>query len=181
MSNAVDLSKPFASVFNALDMKEQRKALKSAMRKEANRVKKEAQQSILGSGLGHGTNTDITAGVRARVYPDTKGLGFMATTKPRNGKGFHVNRFGKEKPVLMWAEDGTKSRRTGKRTSFERILSRFGRKSKRYNRDGAYRGKMKAYHFMESAELQEGNKAEDSLFRALQKNIEKAARKQGLI
>ena len=69
MSDAVDLSKPFASIFNALDMKEQRKALRNAMGKEANRVKKEAQQSILSSGLGHGTNTDITAGVRARVYP----------------------------------------------------------------------------------------------------------------
>ena len=35
-----DINKPFADVFKALDQKTQRKAMKSAMRREGNRLKK---------------------------------------------------------------------------------------------------------------------------------------------
>ena len=38
--NVADIDKPFAEVFKALDLKTQRKALKGAVRKESNRLKK---------------------------------------------------------------------------------------------------------------------------------------------
>lgn len=35
-----DINKPFADVYKALDVKDQRKAMRSAMRREGNRLKK---------------------------------------------------------------------------------------------------------------------------------------------
>ena len=103
-----DLDKPFKEVFEALDTKQQRLAMKSAMRREANRLKKQAATNLAASGLGRGTRQPVAKGLRSRVYPDRYGAGFMLTAKPHKSKGYHRNRYGKDKPVLMWAEDGTK-------------------------------------------------------------------------
>ncbi len=46
--------------------------------------------------------------IRQRVYP--RGTGFMITVKPHGRQGFHTNRFGLQKPVLMWVEAVTKVR-----------------------------------------------------------------------
>lgn len=72
-SSVVDLTKPFASVFEALDVKQQRKALKGAMRKAANMVMKEAEMNVRNSGIGQGTLTPITKSLYTRVYPDQYG------------------------------------------------------------------------------------------------------------
>ena len=182
MSNVIDLSKPFASVFEALDLKQQRKALKGAMRKAANVVKRYAVEDLQNSGLGQGTLTPIEKGISARVYPDRYGTGFLIGVLPKNGKGLHVNRQMLEKPILMWAEEGTRPRRNGNRVSAHKGTSRLtGRRTKYYKRDGGYRGSMKAYHFMKKTELRDTGEVEDILFKQLQKNIDKAAQKLGLL
>jgi hypothetical protein len=107
-----DINKPFADVFKALDQKTQRKAMKSAMRREGNRLKKIAVANLRESRVGQGTKRDLSKGIYVRTYPDRYGMGFMVSVKPHGRhKGIHLNRQGKEKPVLMWAEDGTRERR----------------------------------------------------------------------
>ena len=46
-----DINKPFADVYKALDMKDQRKAMRSAMRREGNRLKKAAVSNLGQSGI----------------------------------------------------------------------------------------------------------------------------------
>ena len=117
MGNEVDLQRPFADVYKALDLKTQRKAMRSAMRKEGNRVKKVAVSTLHSKAIGPGTKRSLDKGIYVRTYPNRFGLGFMVTVKPFGKKGIHENRRSLEKPVLMWAEDGTRLRHVGKRTS----------------------------------------------------------------
>lgn len=165
-----DLDHPFKDVFEALDTKEQRKAMKSAMRREGNRLKKAALQNIAASGLGKGTRQPIGKGLRVRVYPDRYGAGFMLTTKPRGKKGVHRNRQGKLKPVLMWAEDGTKARKTKTKT---RVFIRL--------KKGHNTGRMPAYGFMKKTEEEEDNKVENDLFADFQNNLDRQLKKKRLL
>lgn len=169
-SQIVDLNKPFGEVFKALDLKTQHKAMRSAMRREANRLKKTATVNLQISGIRQGTRQKLSKGIYARVYPDKYGMGFMISVKPRKRKGFHKNRQGLEKPVLMWAEEGTLLRKTKTRTKV------FVRKRK-----GHLTGRMRKYGFIRKTEEQATHIVEKNLFNDFQKNIEKAARKQGLI
>ncbi|MGI6233401.1 MAG: hypothetical protein ACOYJF_11255 [Prevotella sp.] len=167
-SGEVDIRNPFVSIYKALSLKDQRKALRGAMRREANRLKKQAAENMATSGLGSGTNQKLSKGIRTRVYPSRYGAGFMLSVKPRRKKGFHKNRQGLEKPVLMWAEEGTNPRKT--KGSF------FSRKGK-----GHVTGRMRRYGFLRKTEQQAGQTVEQNLFRDFQDNLNKAARKQGLL
>lgn len=177
-----DLKNPFVDVFNALDLKAQRKAIRGAMRKEGNRVRTEAVNNLASAGIGQGTNTQLSKGIYVRVYPAKYGCGFMVTVKPHGEKGIHTNRFGKKKPVLMWAEDGTDLRHVGKITKTYKVTSRYsGRKIRHHNRGGGSRGKMQRYGFLAKTEAEVTSKVETNLFSDFQKNIEKAAKKQNLL
>lgn len=167
-SSEVDIRNPFVSVYKALSLKDQRKALRGAMRREANRLKRQAAGNMTTSGLGPGTNQKLSKGIRTRVYPIRYGAGFMLSVKPRRKKGFHKNRQGLEKPVLMWAEGGTDPRKT--KGSF------FSRKGK-----GHVTGRMRRYGFLRKTEQQSGPTVEQNLFHDFQDNLNKAARKQGLL
>ena len=94
----------FTSIFNALDLKQQRKALRKAMRKEGNRVKRITIEELLSTPIGRGTNEDISKGIYLRVYPQRYGTGFMVSIRPKGKRGIHLNRQGLKKPILMWAE-----------------------------------------------------------------------------
>ena len=176
-----DLNNPFADVWKALDPKAQRKAMKGAMRKEANNVKKAAQAAMDGSGLGKGTKQAVKKGIYARVFPDRYGLGAMVTTVPHGKKGIHTNRRGQQKPVAMWADGGTKERHVGKRTSSKRIVTRTGRKGRSYERNGHSTGKMPDYGFMKKAEEQMADGVRKRLAENLERNIKKTAGKLGLL
>ena len=108
MADTINIEQPFREVFAALDLKDQRKALRGAMRREANRLKKSATANLRSSGLGQGTRQRLDKGFIVRVFPARLGAGFLVKVKPYRKKGYHLNRQGKEKPVLMWAEEGTK-------------------------------------------------------------------------
>ncbi len=176
-----DLDNPFGDVWKALDMKEQRKAMRGAMRKEAMNVKKAAQAAMDTSGLGRGTKQRVRKSIYMRVYPSRYGLGFMASVVPHGKRGIHTNRFGKQKPVAMWAEDGTANRNVGKRKRGWRVITRTGRKGRNYERSGHSTGKMRSYDFMKKAEEQTAPGVENRLFENLEQNVEKAARAKGLL
>ncbi len=178
-----DITKPFTDVYKALDMKDQRKAMRSAMRREGNRLKKEAVTNLKATGIGQGTKRSLSSGIYVRTYPDRYGLGFMVSVQPHgNRKGIHINRQNLEKPVLMWAEDGTRLRHVGRRISSFFGKSRFtGKKIRQYLRGGTSRGKMGRYAFLAKTEAQTGDSVETNLFASFQKNLERAAMKQGLL
>ena len=182
-SKVTDLNRPFADVYKALDPKAQRKAMKSAMCREGNRLKKVAVSNLGQSGIGQGTKRSLSSGIYVRTYPDRYGLGFMVSVKPHGKrKGIHLNRRNLEKPVLMWAEDGTRLRHVGRRISSFFGKSRFtGKKIRQYLRGGASRGKMGRYAYLAKTEEQTADSVENNLFNDLQKNVERAARKQGLL
>jgi hypothetical protein len=51
-NRVTDIKNPFKEVFEALDLKEQRKAMKGAMRREGNRVKRAAVANLSSSPVG---------------------------------------------------------------------------------------------------------------------------------
>lgn len=169
-STVTDIKRPFADVYKALDPKAHRKAMRSAMRREGGRLRKMAVAALRDRKLGQGTNADISKGIRARVFPDRYGAGFMLTAKPHGKRGYHRNRFGREKPVLMWAEDGTKQR--SKRGRLKFLV---------FRKKGRSTGRMGRYGFMARAEALAGDSVERNLFGEFQDSLDRAARKQGLL
>lgn len=165
MSEVKDINNPFREVFEALSLKDQRKAIRAAMRGESKRIKEMAAQTIGASGLGTGTKQQVSKSLRARVWPQRYGAGFEVTTKPHRKTGYHRNRYGKEKPVLMWAEEGTADRSTKYRN----------------NRRWHKTGRMRAYRFLSGVESRATAQVENNLFNEFQANLSKAARKKGLL
>lgn len=180
-STSQEIDDAFRAAYRALNLKEQRKALKSAMRKEGNRVRKAVMENIKSSGLkdSHG---NIQNGVYSRVYPDRYGAGFMVSVKPHGNKGIHVNSRGKKKPILMWADGGTDERHIGARSRGSVVKSRDGKSHyRKYQRGGHSTGRMEAKNFITKTEQQEVENVEKSLFENLSANIMKAAKKHGLL
>lgn len=175
-----DINKPFADVWKVLDMKEQRRAMKGAMRREANFVKKTAQANMGASGLGKGTKQDVKKGIYTRVFPDRYGTGAMVTAVPHGNRGIHTNRYGKQKPVAMWADGGTVMRHVGKRKNGKRIVTRTGRKGRRYERSGHSTGKMSDYGFMTKTEREVSDGVNERLGQNLVHNVKRAAKRLNL-
>lgn len=172
--DAVNIEAPFRDVFTALDLKAQRKALRGAMRREGNRLKKAAVSNLESSGIGTGTKQRLSRGIMVRVYPERMGAGFMVSVKPWHKKGYHTNRQGLEKPVLMWAEEGVAKKGAVKRKT--RSQSKFFvRKRKGHNT-----GRMRSYRFLARTESN-ATSVEANLFRDFQANLDKALKKQGLV
>lgn len=158
-------TQPFRELFQALDMREQRKAMRSAVRRVGKELRKMAETDIPASGLGAGTRKAVAKSLRLRVYPARYGVGFMITTKPHGKEGFHKNRAGKEKPVLMWAAEGTRSRYT--RGSIKRSRQ--------------FTGRMHNYDFLPIVEARGTQYVETNLLTELRGNLDKALRKKKLL
>jgi len=156
----VVVTQAFADLTAALDQKAVRNSLRSALRKSAGRVKQAAVQQMKSRGLGAGSTQKLSKSIRTRVYPQNRG--FLVTVKPHGKKGYHRNRFGKEKPVLMWAEEGTAQRYT-------RVRGR-----KRHST-----GSMKAYRFMQRAEDMTSATIEKDLLREYEVQLQKRLKQKG--
>lgn len=143
--------------------KQLRTSLKAGMRRTAKKVKDRAVQSLQANGPKHvkGSRRDWTRGIRSYIY--SRGGGFLVSTKPHKTKGFHRNRQGLDKPVLMWAEDGTKQR-SRKRTFYHSKPST---------------GRMPRYGFLEKAEPSFPGIIEGELEKDVAAAVVKAARKAG--
>ena len=166
-------------LLDQLSPKDQRKVMASAMRREANKLKRAAQMNVRASGLN--TSTRVDKGVYSRVYPKRYGLGFMVSVKPHGAKkGIHRNRYGREKPVLMFAEEGTKPRNVGPRVGGSSAFRKgkyASRKWRDYKRSGHSTGKMPKYGFIEKTEQTETQGIEQRLWTDFERNVAKAADK----
>ena len=153
--------------FSKRDMKA---AMKGAYRTTGKEILAIARGKLVSSGIAHASK--MKNGIRLRVYP--RGGGFMITVRPHGKQGFHVNRFGLEKPVLMWAEEGTKVR-----------YVRHGGGQKVQTSDGQWRtlgrrrGQMPAYHFLSGVESEGAPIIERDISSALESQVMKIASKNG--
>lgn len=120
-------------LFAELEPKRRLQAIKGGLRREANRVRKIAINNLRSS--VH-SNKDLEKGVRSVVFKKQSGFRVTVGTKKAGKRskkeyGFHTNRQGIKKPVLIWLEDGTKQRKTkssgGKRADRKRTSHNTGR------------------------------------------------------
>lgn len=157
-------------LFVAMDPKQRMKALKGAFRKEANRVRKAAVNNVRASIR---SDRDLEKGVRALVFKRKAGFRVTVGTKNanKNGKGesgFHTNRRGLKKPILMWADIGTAQRRTKSAT---RIWTR--------SRKGHSTGRMKRYAIIAKTQNQVSDSVTDSLHKEVVDSIIRVSKKYG--
>lgn len=176
------LKRTFTQLLNELSPREQRKALTAAMRREAGTIKKAAWNNVRSAPPSKKGSTGMARdkvyrGIYTRIYPKRYGLGFLVTVKPHGSKGIHTNRRGKQKPVLMFAEEGTRSRNVGPRRGQATLRSGiFARKKWRdYRRTGHSTGSMPRYGFLARADQTESPGIEQRLWAQFEQNIQRAA------
>nr|DAZ74569.1 MAG TPA: hypothetical protein [Caudoviricetes sp.] len=154
--------KDFSDLLQALSPGELKKVLKSAYRKVGKEVRDVARQAVRSSGLHDASR--VARAVRLRIYP--RGGGFMVTVKPHGKQGFTKNRKGFEKPIAMWAAEGTNTRLPRKGPHYADIGGGRVRKID-------YMGRMPAYDFLKDVEKQGGAVVERELGRILEDALPK--------
>lgn len=152
-------------LFAELDPKRRAQALRGGFRREAAKVRKTAINNLRGSGIR--SDKDLEKGVRAMVFRRT--AGFRVTVGTKGEAGFHTNRRGEKKPILLWAELGTKQRRTkgngGRRASRQRAAHNTGQ--------------MKRYGFMAQTLDDVRNTVTEDVHQLVADNVTKIAKKYG--
>lgn len=153
-------------LFAELEPKRRAQALRSGFRREANQVRKTAVNNLRSSGIR--SDRDLESGIRAVVFKRTAGFRITVGTKG-DKMGFHTNRRGEKKPVLLWAEMGTKDRRTknggGKRASRHRAAHSTGR--------------MPRYGFLAQTLENTRETVTDDIHRLVTESVIKTAKKYG--
>ena len=139
------MDKAWNDLLKTFDQKDIKRSIKDAYRRVGKQIAAVARDSVKKSWIHNGSR--LARGMRVRVYP--RGGGFMITVKPHGRQGFYKNRRGEEKPVLMWAEEGTKQRTVRNGKDRRAVLLPQG-----FRVVGKGRGSMPAYHFLTDAEQQ---------------------------
>lgn len=161
-------------LFAEMDSKQRLKALKGAFRREANQVRKTAINNLRGSIR---SDRDLERGVRALVFKRKTGFRVTIGTKQANKKtgkgerGFHTNRWGLKKPVLIWADAGTKWRKVKQRHRFKI--------NGKWVTAGKSRGFMKRYGFMQKTLSDVRGNVTENLHNELITSVRKVAKKHG--
>lgn len=172
MSREIDYDdRNLQQLFAELEPKRRLQAIKGGFRREANQVRKTAINNLRSS---LHSNKDLEKGVRTIVFKRKAGFRVTVGTKRagKNGKGeagFHTNRQGLKKPVLIWAEDGTQERKTkgngGKRAMRLRSAHRTGR--------------MRRYGFMTQTLNGVRDTVTNNIRDMVMENVEQVAKKYG--
>lgn len=148
----------FGEVLQALDMREQRKALTGALRREATRVRRQSS-FVLGSKIRNGRKVAMKAATR--VYPQRYGCGFyVGFPGPRLKRVMYKNSRGQEKPLGYWFAQGTTDRK--RRSS------------------GKFYGRLKAINFLNIAEIQLARGVEERIFADFEANLDKTIQEKDL-
>lgn len=160
-------------LFADLEPKRRLQAIKGGFRREANQVRKTAINNLRSSIQ---SNKDLEKGVRAIVFKRKAGFRVTVGTKRagKNGKGeagFHTNRQGLKKPVLIWAEEGTKERQTKPKKGTRRRAARL--------RAPHRTGRMKRYGFMAQALTSVRDTVTTNIHEMVAENVQKVAEKYG--
>lgn len=154
--------KEWDELLKALNPRDIKKTLKAAYRRVGKQVADVARASLASSGLRNGSK--MKRSIRVRVYP--RGGGFMVTVKPHGRQGYYKrSQDGAEKPIAMWASEGTK----------ERYL----RKGKTFFSAHPSRGRMPAYNFMDEATRKAPSIIENGIAPEIEKSAEKRLMKVG--
>lgn len=162
-------------LFVELQPKRRLQAIKGAYRKEANRVKKVAINNLRSSGLR--SSKDMEKGIRAIVFKKKAGFRVTVGTKKANKKGkgeygYHTNRQGLKKPVLIWAELGTAERQT--KASGGLFFRRVARKRKSHRT-----GRMKRYGFMAQTKASVSSEVTENIRKNIVESVHKVSQKYG--
>ena len=160
-------------LFADLGPKRRLQAVKGGFRREANRVRKTAINNLRSSIR---TDKDLEKGVRAIVFKRKAGFRVTVGTKKagKNGKGeagFHTNRQGLKKPILIWAEDGTEERKTKPKQGTRRRAARL--------RASHRTGRMKRYGFMAQTLSSVRDTVTANIHEMVTENVQKVAKKYG--
>lgn len=160
-------------LFAELEPKRRLQAIKGGFRREANQVRKTAINNLRSSIQ---SNKDLEKGVRAIVFKRKAGFRVTVGTKRagKNGKGeagFHTNRQGLKKPVLIWAEEGTKERQTKPKKGTRRRAARL--------RTSHRTGRMKRYGFMAQTLTSVRDTVTTNIHEMVAENVQKVAEKYG--
>lgn len=160
-------------LFAELEPKRRLQAIKGGFRREANQVRKTAINNLRSSIQ---SNKDLEKGVRAIVFKRKAGFRVTVGTKRagKNGKGeagFHTNRQGLKKPVLIWAEEGTKDRKTKPKKGTRRRAARL--------RASHSTGRMKRYGFMAQTLQSVRDTVTNNIHEMVADNVQKVAEKYG--
>lgn len=172
MSKTIDYDdRHLQQLFAEMEPKRRLQAIKGGFRREANQVRKTAINNLRNNVR---SDKDLEKGVRAIVFKRKAGFRVTIGTKRANKKGngeagFHKNRQGVKKPVLIWAEAGTADRKTkssgGKRADRRRAAHRTG--------------SMKRYGFMEQTLNGVRDTVTANIHSMVTDNVEKVAKKYG--
>ena len=162
-------------LFVELEPKRRLQAIKGAYRKEANRVKKVAINNLRSSGLR--SSKDMEKGIRAIVFKKQAGFRVTVGTKKANKKGkgeygYHTNRQGSKKPILIWAELGTSERQT--KAGGGLFFRRAARKRKSHRT-----GRMKRYGFMAQTKASVGSEVTENIRKNIVESVHKVSQKYG--
>ena len=160
-------------LFAELEPKRRLQAIKGGFRREANQVRKTALNNLRSSIQ---SNKDLEKGVRAIVFKRKAGFRVTVGTKRagKNGKGeagFHTNRQGLKKPVLIWAEEGTAERKTKPKQGTRRRAARL--------RASHRTGRMKRYGFMVQTLTSVRDTVTNNIHEMVAENVQKVAEKYG--
>lgn len=174
MARTIDYDdKNLQRLFAELEPKRRLQAIKGGFRREANQVRKTAINNLRSSIQ---SNKDLEKGVRAIVFKRKAGFRVTVGTKRagKNGKGeagFHTNRQGLKKPVLIWAEEGTAERKTKPKQGTRRRAARL--------RASHRTGRMRRYGFMAQTLTSVRDTVTTNIHKMVIENVEKVAKKYG--
>lgn len=175
MSRSIDYNdENLQRLFAELEPKRRLQAIKGGFRREANQVRKTAINNLRSSGIQ--SNKDLEKGVRAIVFKRKAGFRVTVGTKRagKNGKGeagFHTNRQGLKKPVLIWAEEGTAERKTKPKQGTRRRAARL--------RASHRTGRMKRYGFMAQTLTSVRDTVTANIHEMVTDNVKRIAEKYG--
>ncbi len=160
-------------LFADLEPKRRIQALKGGFRKEANKVRKTAVNNLRSS---LHSNKDLEKGVRAIVFKRKAGFRVTVGTKRANkdGKGeagYHTNRQGLKKPILIWAEMGTAERKTKPKRGTRRRAARL--------RSSHKTGRMRKYGYMEQTLNDVRGTVTADIHEMVTESVERVAKKYG--
>lgn len=163
-------------LFADMEPSQRKKALKGAFRREANRIRKVAVNNLRATGINHAQ--ELSRGIRAVVFKRDAGFRVTAASRKSNkqGKGergMHKNRYGLKKPVLAWAETGTRWRMV-KSTRAHKVKIKG-----RWVTVGKHRGFMRRYGFIKQTKAQVEGTVTESLRKEIADSVIKTAKKYG--
>lgn len=150
----------------SLDERSRVRVLKGGLRRAAGKVRKAAVSNLRAAIR---SDRDLERGIRVRIGKQQPSFTVTGAFDRKSGRGFHLNRFGQLKPVLLWAEDGTAVRST---------KSNGGKRLWRA-RAGHNTGKMTRVGFMDAAKRQCAGTVSADVSREILSYTYKTARKYG--